>query len=274
MTAAVRACRSTSKASFTQMSRIGRCTLSTSTTKCKDEDEIKTLETNPYFGKYSQKITELQKTTPEELSRRVAAVRQSRPTDPEQSNDKLLCQPSPFTKRKSLDDIMKMELLVDKSDREVSDIWLNHHSTIKDTVSVVISSEVFNLIVQLSSKHPTFLLPLPRDHGYEFFVSQACGNEFHLTPLINYQAFKENAPECLALYHFTELSDKKGIVLMRGEYNSEILDVAEAMCLTNQLHRYYGEVNGKRLGLLERFTNSPSEFRHMDLIVELEKMVK
>lgn len=44
----------------------------------------------------------------------------------------------------------------------------------------------------------------------------------------------------------------------------------EAQCLANQLQLYYGQDNAKRLKLLERFTYTPQEFKHMDLIAELE----
>lgn len=44
----------------------------------------------------------------------------------------------------------------------------------------------------------------------------------------------------------------------------------EAQCLAYQLQLYYGQDNAKRLKLLERFTHTPQEFKHMDLIAELE----
>ena len=69
----------------------------------------------------------------------------------------------------------------------------------------------------------TFLFPLPRDQGYEFFVVQFLGKEAHFTSLINYQAHKENAPECLNMMHYTELANTKGIVLMVGEYDKDNL---------------------------------------------------
>ena len=69
----------------------------------------------------------------------------------------------------------------------------------------------------------TFLFPLPRDQGYEFFVVQFLGKEAHFTSLINYQAHKENAPECLNMMHYTELADTKGVVLMVGEYDKDNL---------------------------------------------------
>ena len=36
------------------------------------------------------------------------------------------------------------------------------------------------------------------------------------------QAHKENAPECLTMTHYTDLSEK-GLVLMRGEYDKDVL---------------------------------------------------
>lgn len=273
MTATAKFCGSSSKLSSMRGSALRWCALSTSAKKCKGEDEIKGLKSNPYFGKYSEKISELQRTTPEELARRIAAIRTPiQAKDGELSPNKSILTTPPFTKKKHLSDIMKVELLKDKSMQEITEIWLKHHMSVKDTVAVVLPVEVYDLILQTSLKHPTFLLPLPRPHGYEYFVSQFCGEEFHLTPLINFQAFKENAPECLLLTHFAELSKDKGIVLMRGEFNNDILAVSEAMCLTNQIHRYYGEIDTKRMKLLERFSNVPTEFRHMDLIVELERM--
>lgn len=46
----------------------------------------------------------------------------------------------------------------------------------------------------------------------------------------------------------------------------------EAQCLANQLQLYYGENNLKRDRLMERFTFSPDDFKHMDLIAEIETL--
>ncbi|XP_034251271.1 ATP synthase mitochondrial F1 complex assembly factor 1-like isoform X2 [Thrips palmi] len=259
----------------TPISRVQCKTFSVSGIRCKDNEDMNSLKTNPYFDKYSQKISQLEKSTPEELSQRITAIRRkaksfnSRQGESQATSSN---ETSPFSKKKSLDDIVKLDLLKKKSPQEITDIWLQHFASAKDSISVVISAKVYSLILDTKSNHPTFLLPLPRQHGYEYFVSQSCGNEFHFTPLINYQTFKENAPECLALTHFTELANDKDIVLMQGEFNDDVLNISEAMCLTNQIHRYYGENDIKRQNLLARFSNSPEEFRHMDLIVELERL--
>ena len=84
---------------------------------------------------------------------------------------------------------------------------------------------------ELYTVHNTFLLPLPRKHGYEFFVVQFSGNEVHLTSLINFQAFKENAPEALTLIHYTELVKDKGIVLMLGEFDEKMIVSCPFFCI-------------------------------------------
>lgn len=264
-------CSSTPK--YTHIASIQCKAFSTSRIRGKEDEDMNSLQANPYFGKYSQKISELQKSTPDELTRRIAAIRnKSCEAKRREFQDKLPHQTSTFSKKESLDNIVKLDLLKNKSYQEITDIWLQHYASAKNSISVVISAQVYDLILLTKVKHPTFLLPLPRQHGYEYFVSQSCGDEFHFTPLINYQTFKENAPECLALTHFTELANDKNIVLMQGEFNDDVINISEAMCLTNQIHRYYGEKDTKRQKLLHRFSNLPEEFRHMDLIVELERM--
>ena len=54
-------------------------------------------------------------------------------------------------------------------------------------------------------------------------VVQFEGKEAHFTTLINFQAHTENAPECLTLIHYTDLAEEKGIVLMVGEYDVNVL---------------------------------------------------
>ena len=82
----------------------------------------------------------------------------------------------------------------------------------------------------------TFLFPLPRDQGYEFFVVQFLGQEAHFTSLINYQAHKENAPECLNMIHYPDLAESKGVVLMVGEYDKDVLVSCLFQSLIN-IHR-------------------------------------
>ncbi|KAF4527864.1 hypothetical protein B566_EDAN014784 [Ephemera danica] len=66
------------------------------------------------------------------------------------------------------------------------------------------------------------------------------------------------------------IEETKQIVLMRGEFDSNVLNARAAQCLVNQFQLYYGQPDQRRLGMLERFTCSPADFKHMDLVAELE----
>lgn len=89
--------------------------------------------------------------------------------------------------------------------------------------------------------------------------------------ILNFQVHKENAPECLNIVHYTEFKDK-GVVLMRGEFDSKVISAKEAQCLANQLQLYYSQNNKDKIALLEVFTKTPDKFKHMDVIKELENI--
>lgn len=63
-----------------------------------------------------------------------------------------------------------------------------------------------------------------------------------------------------------------GIVLMRGEFDTNVIDAQEAQCLVNQLQLYYSQNNQTKLELLKTFTNEPDSFKHMEIIKELENL--
>ena len=246
------------------------------------KEEMDELKKNPYYEKYAGKIAKLQNTSPEELLRRLEVVEQankqsskelgkhfSLPTKPK--SDISASKASLLTKEKTLDSIMKIELLKDKSKDEISEIWRMHHSNL-DAVSAVIPADVWMEMEIRFREYKTFLLPLPRRDGYEFIVVQFLGKSAHFTTLINFQAYHENAPECLTIDHYTELQSEKGIILMVGRYDSNVLTIQEAQCLANQVEMYYCNPSEEKRTLMDTFAHAPDKFKHADLIAQLEKI--
>jgi len=246
------------------------------TSKVLSKEQIEELQKNPYFDKYADKIAKLQKTNPEEfLSRLEAKSSKENPAKPTEFSLPGSAKPAAadhgMVKKKSLEKVMKVELLADKTAEEIAQIWTEHFSS-KDAVAAVIPTDTYKVMQERFKEFNTFLFPLPRDMGYEFTVVQFLGDEAHFTTLINYQAHKENAPECLNMTHYTELAEEKGIVLMVGEFDKDVLSIGEARSLVVQAIQYYGVAVGadKKLGHLQRFTFKTEEFNHLDLILELE----
>ena len=178
------------------------------------------LKKNAYYEKYADKIAKLQKSSPEDFLNRLSAFEEDKKkTSAKQETGKDFSLPTKpksdvsrpdtaMTTQKKLSEIMKVELLKDKSKDEIADIWSLHHSR-KDAVSAVIPADIWEPMKQRFLDYKTFLFPLPRKEGYEFIVVQFLGNEAHFTTLINFQAHHENAPECLTLEHYTELLGEK-----------------------------------------------------------------
>jgi len=245
------------------------------TTKVLSKEEMEKLQQNPFFDKYAEKIAKLQKTNPEEfLGRLEAKSSQGKPSKPKDFSLPGSAKPvmeQGMVKQKSLDKVMKVELLADKSPEDIALIW-NEHFASKDAVAAVIPVDTYKVMQERFKEFNTFLFPLPRDMGYEFVVVQFAGHEAHFSTLINYQAHKENAPECLSMVHYTDIAEEKGIVLMVGEYDKDVLNPREAKCLADQVEIYYSRPSESKLELLNKFTNSPQYFSHVDLISEMNNL--
>ncbi|XP_047999557.1 ATP synthase mitochondrial F1 complex assembly factor 1 [Leguminivora glycinivorella] len=257
---------------------------SVATSSIRMEKAMEKLQTNPYYEKYADRIARLQKTDPKEfldrVSRTVSPERKpsgadKAPVDTRQYssvlNPKEALPDGVSAEEKKLDAIFKTDLVKDKDASEIQVIWQEYHKD-KDVISATIPADAYTSLRENMKQFPTFLFPLPRDQGYEFILCQSFGHSVHFTPLLAFQVHKENAPECLTMVHYTELKDK-GIVLMRGEYDKNVLSGREAQCLANQFQLYYGAgAEPARRELLQCFTASPDSFKHMDLIAQLENI--
>ncbi|KZC11074.1 Methionine--tRNA ligase, mitochondrial [Dufourea novaeangliae] len=193
------------------------------TSRMRLEKVLEDLQKNPYFDKYAEKIAKLQKTSPDEFLQRVDNQAQKSREKKEkqqqgykfyQSQAKPNLDPNYKPKQAQLSNIMKVDMIQDKTKEEIVNIWKNYHKQ-KDCISGILAPDQFDKMFERGKQYPTFLLPLPREHGYEFIVTQFYGTEVHMTPLLWYQAHKENSPECLSMVHYLELRESKGIVLMR-----------------------------------------------------------
>ncbi|KAG5338462.1 ATPF1 factor, partial [Acromyrmex heyeri] len=248
------------------------------TSRVRLEKVLEELQRNSYYDKYAQKIAKLQQTSPEEFLERVEQQekkihekqeKREKAANFYQTEAKPALEPGTQTKETRLDSIMKVDMIKDKSKEEIIKIWNEYHKQ-KDCICGTMTPEQYDKMFAHGKQYSTFLLPLPREQGYEFIMCQFYGSEVHMTPLLWYQTHKENAPECLTMIHYTELREDKDIILMRGEFDTKLLQVQEAQCLANELQLYYCNDHEHRLQLLETFTNRPDEFKHMDLIAQLE----
>ncbi|XP_028368864.1 ATP synthase mitochondrial F1 complex assembly factor 1 [Phyllostomus discolor] len=242
------------------------------------------LEANPFYDRYRDKIQQLRRSDPAAFESRLEKRSEFRkqPVGHSRQGDFIKCveektntsgkQPlsGGFTKDKTLSSIFNIEMVKDKTGDEIKQIWQQYFAA-KDTVYAVIPEEKFDLIWTRAQSCPTFLCALPRREGYEFFVGQWSGTELHFTALINIQTRGEAAASQLILYHYPELKEEKGIVLMTAEMDSTFLNVAEAQCIANQVQLFYATDRKETYRVVETFNFRPNEFKYMSVIAELEQ---
>ncbi|KAJ1870567.1 hypothetical protein LPJ55_004564 [Coemansia sp. RSA 990] len=174
---------------------------------------------------------------------------------------------------KSLDQVMKVELLENKTAEEIGEIWTTYHAT-KDTVSAAIPAETYQRLLQVARKNPLFVLPLPREgQGVEFYFMQFDFHQVHFTSLLEYKTNQAQARPYLTLTHYTDFMDR-GIVLMRGELDSErnLLDVPNAQYLALQMQQFYITGGDEKRRLVEAFNHHPDQFDYRQLIDAAQKI--
>ncbi|XP_047580067.1 ATP synthase mitochondrial F1 complex assembly factor 1 isoform X2 [Lutra lutra] len=210
------------------------------------------LEANPFYDRYRDKIQQLRRSDPaafeSRLEKRIEFRKQpvghSRQGDfikcVEQKTDALGKHPVSrgFTKGKTLSSIFNIEMVKDKTAEEIRQIWQQYFAA-KDTVYAVIPKEKFDLIWSRAQSCPT-------TRG-------------------------DAATSQLVLYHYPELKEEKGIVLMTAEMDPTFLNVAEAQCIANQVQLFYATDRKETYGLVETFNFRPNEFKYMSVIAELEQ---
>ncbi|XP_041791403.1 ATP synthase mitochondrial F1 complex assembly factor 1 [Chelmon rostratus] len=246
------------------------------------------LEENPYYNKYQDKIQKLRSAKPQEyearLEKRHEAKREVLGHSKQaefvkfmeqelEKRDKMAADDGAsggFTKNKTLGSILNMEMIKDKTGEEIGELWMKYYST-KDTISAVIPTQIYEVIFKRSQSCQMFLYALPQKEGYEFFLGQWSGHELHFTSLINVQTLGENAPSQLILYHYPDLKEEKGLVLMTAEMDPKFITVHQAQCLANQVQLFYGTQRQETFRLVETFNHHPAEFKHMSVIAELEQ---
>ncbi|KAI0231517.1 ATP synthase mitochondrial F1 complex assembly factor 1 [Lamellibrachia satsuma] len=244
------------------------------------QEEMDKLQSNPYFGKYADKLKQLQELKPDVFQSKVDALEQEKKAKEEEGRKaaeemkaELAAASAAQTKPKSLNSVMKVELLEDKTAEEITEIWKTYHEK-KKCVFATIPTNQYDEMYHKLRQFPFFVYPIPRGTGYQYFYQQFSGQECHFTPLALYQLKQEDAPTCLTLTHYTELKESKGIVLMHGEPDVSVLSVYEAQLLALQIKMYYGVHSGLKFNLVRQFTNTPDHFRHMDLVKEFENYKK
>jgi len=229
----------------------------------------KVIEDNSYYAKYKAKIVNFQRSSPHAFLALVDQLISSSKKYAEAPARKAKTMQN--RKKLVLDEIMKLSSLLSLDRQDICFIWTEFHNSAQ-MIAAVMSGSKHESIVKKAEAYSSFVLPLPRKGLHEFFLAQYGDDSFYFTPLAVYHKYKENSPVCLTLSHYDELKETKDLILLRGEYDKDVIDLKEAQYLAVQLNCYYGENNQRRLEIMKDFHENASSFEYMNLISELNSL--
>jgi ATP synthase F1 complex assembly factor 1 len=170
-----------------------------------------------------------------------------------------------WTGPRALEDIIKKELLVDKTADEVSAIWLKYHEE-KDAVhgTTLKGSEGIN-VLERAKESPFFIQPVFRDDGFFMLVSQyQADHHFLMAYLEDYKMDPARASPLLTFSLFADYADELDLTLVRTDVvNNGVLDEEALKVVVGMLDAYRHEDEYEQVRI---FNQAPDQFDIDDYI--------
>ncbi len=141
---------------------------------------------------------------------------------------------------------------------DIANLWNVYHVSKAHTLSGAMTPSFHASFFSKASGNPLFVLPLPRENGFEFYLAQFVCPQVYFTPLEEYKTNGANSTPCLVLTHYTDI---EGTVLMRGEAT---MDVEEARRLVYLIQMFYSEE--KKFELVKRFNAGDAKFDYNEIV--------
>ncbi|KAL0740562.1 hypothetical protein Bca4012_082075 [Brassica carinata] len=169
---------------------------------------------------------------------------------------------------KPLDSIMDLERAKTKSSEELTSIWDDYHLG-RGHIGMTMKAQLYRLLEQRAAECRYFVIPLWRGSGYITMFAQVEAPHMIFTGLEDYKARGTQAAPYLTSTFYTELSETKDLVFIRGDvvFTSKLTD-EEAKWIMETAQSFY--LNDTRYKLLERFNKHTHDFEFKDVLQALD----
>ncbi|KAF2280816.1 ATP11-domain-containing protein [Westerdykella ornata] len=202
--------------------------------------------------------------------------------------------PKPPPGVKTLNSFLDMSKISALPQKEIEVLWRLRHASNPQSVHFHMPSTTFNTLLTTAKKHPTFVVPLPKQVPAEETTSSEAPKqaaELHylqfghphpdtttllFTSLAEFKLRGEFASPHTTITFHSELAGSHGLVLGQGTVmENRGVTVDEARWLVMCMQKFYvvGEEGKGRGELLEMFTRGDGGFKVERLLEEAEKLV-
>jgi len=168
---------------------------------------------------------------------------------------------------RKLSDILKTELLEDKSATEISDMWMTYHEGKENVHGIVMDGKKGRNLLSKAAQCPFFIQPVFRGEGHFMIVSQfQTPNYFLLALLEDYKMDPAAAQPLLTISVFDDLAETKDVVLLRCDIINRGIEDDEGYKLCQSLIDDYLEFEGVHM-----FNKKPEAFNVDEFVKEKEQ---
>ncbi len=161
-----------------------------------------------------------------------------------------------FPAPRKLETIVKYALLERESPDRIREVWNEFHDNRLDSVATTWTAAEFNAIQERKRRCPRFIYPVHKGDGKYFTLVAEWQDKFCIfTFLDDYRRNPSAAEPYLSVALYDDFLERKGLVLVRGDFSGHLLRRDAAHVLN--LMRYFYFENPKHL---EAFNRDPASF--------------
>jgi len=171
-----------------------------------------------------------------------------------------------FAGPRNLNEIMKTELLENKTKAEISDIWMSYHESKERVHGTVLKGSDGLKVLQRAEKLPFFIEPIFRDDGFFMLLSQfQTPSHFLLAYLEDYKMDPNRAQPLLTFSIFNDMVESHDISLLRCDVINKGIEESEGRKVMEFLVDCY-KVEEEHEKWVKEFNEKPATFDVDDYI--------
>jgi len=145
-----------------------------------------------------------------------------------------------FAGPKKLHDILKKELVEDKTKTEISELWYSYHEGKDNVLGLVLGGKEAKALIPRAVISPFYIQPIFRDDGHFMLVSQFFEpSHFIMAYLEDYKMDPAAAQPLMSFSIFDDYADDKDLTLVRADIMNRGLEEAEGLKVVNAMIANY-----------------------------------
>ena len=158
-----------------------------------------------------------------------------------------------------------MEMIEDKSSKEIQDIWTTYHEEKDGAIGLCCSGEQIKAVIDRGILSPFFIQPVFRDEGFFNLCSQFQKPRYFLLCMLeDYQNNPTGANALVTLSLFDDLVEEHDLGLIRGDIINKGIHDDEGRKIVQSIFDVYANKDSYRD--VQTFNTEPMSFDFNDYV--------